>query len=114
MPWGSHHFTRGTYAEGVDLLRHLDSYVLTAIWIAGIPVGVYAFMHAMLQRAEAFTAANKLTKPAWLGITGVSALVLVLFQGPSTFLWLPGIIAVLVYLVDVRPRVTEVQRGPRW
>ena len=114
MPRGSRHSAAATYPGRVDLLRYLDSYILTAIWIVGIPVGAYAFVHALLQRAEAFTAANKLTKPAWLGITGVSALVLVLFRGPSTFLWLPGIIAVLVYIVDVRPRVTEVQRGPRW
>jgi hypothetical protein len=98
----------------VDLLRYLDDYVLKAIWIAGIPVGAYAFVHALLQRADAFTVADKLTKPAWLGITGVSTLVLVLFPGPQTFLWLPGLIAALVYIVDVRPRVTEVQRGPRW
>ena len=98
----------------MDLLRYLDTYVLKAIWIVGIPVGAFAFVHALLQRADAFTVAEKLTKPAWLGITGVSLLVLVLFPGPQTFLWLPAIIAALVYIVDVRPRVTEVQRGPRW
>lgn len=98
----------------MDLVRYLDSYIVYAIWLVGIPVGVYAFVHAMLQRADAFTVADKLTKPAWLGITGVAALVLVLFRGPATFLWLPGIIAALVYIVDVRPRVTEVQRGQRW
>jgi Protein of unknown function (DUF2516) len=98
----------------MDLLRYLDEYVLKAIWIVGIPVGAYAFVHALLQRADAFTAAGKLTKPAWLGITGVSALVLVVFRGPQTFLWLLGIIAALVYIVDVRPRVIEVQRGQRW
>lgn len=98
----------------MDFLAHLDSYVLQAIWIVGIPVGVYAFVHALLQRSDAFTAADKLTKPAWLGITGVSTLVLVLFPGPTTILWLPAIVAVLVYIVDVRPRVTEAQRGQRW
>lgn len=98
----------------MDLLRDLDAYILLAIWFVGIPVGIYAFVHALLQRPEAFTAAGKLTKPAWLGITGVSALVLVVFRGPTYFLWLPGIIAVLVYIVDVRPRLTEAQRGPRW
>ena len=98
----------------MDLLANLDAYVLWAIWLCGIPVGVYAFVHALLQRADAFTAADKLTKPAWLGITGVSALVLVLFRGPMTILWLAGLVAVLVYIVDVRARVIEVQRGPRW
>jgi hypothetical protein len=28
--------------------------------------------------------------------------------------YLVGLVAVLVYLVDVKPAVTEVQRGPRW
>ncbi|NUT98219.1 MAG: DUF2516 family protein, partial [Saccharothrix sp.] len=27
---------------------------------------------------------------------------------------LAGLVAVIVYLVDVRPRLIEVQRGPRW
>lgn len=98
----------------MDLLSDLDYYVLRAIWIVGIPVGIYAFVHALLQRSEAFTAADKLTKPVWLGITGVAALLLVVFRGPTTILWLLGIVAALVYLVDVRPRITEVQRGPRW
>lgn len=98
----------------MDLLSDLDHYVLQAIWIVGIPVGIYAFVHALLQRSEAFTAADKLTKPVWLGITGVAALLLVVFRGPMTILWLVGVVAALVYLVDVRPRVTEVQRGPRW
>jgi hypothetical protein len=98
----------------VDVLTNLDAYVLWVIWLAGIPVGVYAFVHALLQRADAFTAADKLTKPAWLGITGAAALVLVLFRGPMTILWLAGLIAALVYIVDVRPRVMDVQRGPRW
>jgi hypothetical protein len=98
----------------VDVLYQLDYYVLFALWILGIPVGAYAFVHALLQRADAFTAAEKLTKPAWLGITGAGLLLLILFRGPLTLFWLVGLIAVLVYLVDVRPKVVEVQRGPRW
>jgi hypothetical protein len=98
----------------VDVLYQLDYYVLFALWILGIPVGGYAFVHALLQRADAFTAAEKLTKPAWLGITGAGLLLLILFRGPLTLFWLVGLIAVLVYLVDVRPKVVEVQRGPRW
>ena len=100
----------------MNLLANLDGWILMLIWIAGIPVGLYAFVHALMQRADAFTAAEKLSKPAWLGITGASLFVLIIFHfgDPGTILWLAGLIAALVYIVDVRPRVTEVQRGPRW
>ncbi len=99
----------------MELLYNLDDYILFGLWCIGLPVGAYAFIHALLQRADAFTAAEKLTKPAWLGITGGGLAVLILCQPPYFFLlWLIGLVAVLVYLVDVRPRVIEVQRGPRW
>ena len=96
------------------LYAYLDVYVTLVIWVAGIVAGLYAFVHAIRQRSDAFTAAEKQTKPIWAGITGVGALLLVFLQGPLNFLWLVGIIAVLVYLVDVRPRVVEIQQGPRW
>nr|WP_219905563.1 DUF2516 family protein [Actinopolyspora mortivallis] len=89
--------------------------IVTALWIAGIVVGVYAFGHAAMQRADAFTAANKLSKPAWLGITGAGALVLILMRGgPMTIIWVAGLVAALVYIVDVRPKVLEVQKGSPW
>jgi uncharacterized protein DUF2516 len=111
---GSHHFGAAPYPGGV--LANLDFYVMQLIWIAGIPVGLYAFVHALLQRPDAFAAADKLSKPAWLGITAASLFVLIVFPfgDAGTILWLAGLVAALVYIVDVRPRVTEVQRGPRW
>lgn len=98
------------------VLANLDDYILLAIWIAGIPVGLFAFVHALMQRSDAFTAADKLTKPAWLGITGVGLALLVIarFGYAGTIFWMAALVAVLVYLVDVRPRVIEVQRGQRW
>ncbi len=94
----------------------LDLWIYQIIYFAAIPVGVFAFVHAVIQRSDAYTAADKLSKPAWLGITGGGAVALILFQFGlrGTLLWLAGLIAVLVYLVDVKPSVTEVQRGPRW
>ncbi|MDL5155270.1 DUF2516 family protein [Actinomycetospora termitidis] len=97
---------------------YLDYYLSTLIWIIMIPVGLYAFIHSLLQRADAFTAVDKLTKPAWCAITGVGALLLVVSVGGPVanfaILWLVALCAVLVYLVDVRPKVTEVQQGGRW
>lgn len=89
--------------------------ILRALWIAGIPVGIYAFVHALMQRADAYTAADKLTKPAWLGITAAGALVLIIFQrGPFTIIWIAGLVASLVYILDVRPKLIEVQKGGSW
>lgn len=108
-----------TYSGRVSLLYDLDNWVLWAIWLLAIPVGGYAFVHALMQRADAFTAADKLTKPAWLGITGASVLVLIVFQGgprsSGTLFWLAALVAVLVYIVDVKPAVVGVQGGgQRW
>jgi len=92
---------------------------LIAYWImqviswAGALVGLGAFIHALLQRADAYQAADRKTKPIWLAITGASTAAMGLFTlgGVGTIFWLAGIVAVLVYLVDVRPRLIEVQRG---
>ncbi|SNR40437.1 Protein of unknown function [Haloechinothrix alba] len=91
----------------------IDTLIIYAINLAGIPLGIFAFVHALMQRADAYTAANRMTKPAWLGITGAAGFVLVLpvfsFYGPGTLFWLASLVAVLVYIVDVRPSLAEVQ-----
>ena len=79
-------------------------------------LGLFAFFHALRQRVDAYTAAERMTKPVWLGITGGGAAAMLLFS-PGSFgsiFWLAGLVAVLVYMVDVRPKLIEVQRGPRW
>jgi len=91
----------------------LDFWVLYAIWIAGMPVGAFAFLHALVQRADAYTAADRMTKLAWSLITGGSFAGLFLFhpQDSTFILWMAALVAVLVYIVDVRPKLNEVQRG---
>jgi hypothetical protein len=90
--------------------------ILTIIdWVA-IPVGIFAFIHALMQRSDAYTAIDRLTKPAWLGITAGATIALLLFDfsGIGWMFWIAGLVAALVYIVDVRPRLIEVQRGQRW
>ncbi len=120
----------------MDVLYYLDALVVGAIGLVVAPLSGYAFVHALRQRTDAFTAVGKLTKNAWLGITGAAALFLLViplvgvlsqpswlgivdaFQGLRSGLalfWLAGLVAVLVYLVDVKPAVVGVQRGDqRW
>ncbi|MDQ2883403.1 MAG: DUF2516 family protein [Actinomycetota bacterium] len=98
------------------LLQSLDTWVFQILYYLALPVGLFAFIHAALQRADAYTATDKLTKPAWLGISGGATAALFLFYpgGSLLMLWLIALVAVLVYIVDVKPAVTEVQRGQRW
>jgi hypothetical protein len=89
-------------------------WIMTALQIFGIGLTVYALVHAVRQRGDAFTAVDKLTKPIWLAILLVSLLV-ILAMGVLGLLGFIAIIAVGIYLADVKPRVDDIQRGgSRW
>ncbi len=84
-------------------------------------VAVFAAIDAASRRPDAFAAADKQTKGLWTGVTVACAGVCVLgavfpgsFFSAVSLLWLAAWIGMLVYLLDVRPRLREVQRGSRW
>jgi len=91
-------------------LQGLVGYVLAVLQIAVVVTTVYAFVHAAMQRPDAYTAANKLTKPVWLVILGVGVLL-------ALVLGITGVaisaVAAGVYLVDVRPKILEIQGKSR-
>jgi hypothetical protein len=78
--------------------------------LATLALGIFDFVDAAVRRPDAFVAAGKLTKVAWLVITGLSTVLLWLF-GVLSFFGIPAIVALLVYLVDVRPALREVTGG---
>lgn len=94
----------------------LRYYVLLVIQYVVALIGVWAVVHAVRQRPDAFTAVDKLTKFKWLGILAVSALIIFFlgYNGSGFLLSLIATVAVFVYQADVRPKVDEVQRGSRW
>ncbi|HEX4226671.1 MAG TPA: DUF2516 family protein [Pseudonocardiaceae bacterium] len=83
---------------------------------AAVPVGLFAFVHAGLQRGDAYTAANKRTKPFWMALTGGGTVACALFHfyDFTLMFWIAGLVTILVYIVDVKPKVVEVQRGSQW
>jgi len=89
----------------------------TVMWVLRIVVlvtAVYALVHAALQRTDAYTAADKLTKPVWLVILGAAVAL------TSILSFVFGVLGIViaacaagVYLVDVRPKLLEIQGKSR-
>ncbi|RDI52062.1 MULTISPECIES: DUF2516 family protein [Nocardia] len=88
--------------------------IVFVLWLAALGATIFALVHAIRQRSDAFTAVDKLTKPIWVTILAVALLLLFLAQTPVGLIGIVAVVATGVYLADVRPKVDEVQRGPRW
>ncbi|MEU4839158.1 DUF2516 family protein [Nocardia testacea] len=98
----------------MDKVYGLTGFIMVALWLLATSATVFALVHAVRQRSDAFTAVDKLTKPIWLGILGVAILLMLVSWPGLGLLAFIAIIATGIYLADVRPKVDEVQRGPRW
>lgn len=85
-------------ASGVNLL------LLAIAWFT-FALKVFAVVDAALRRPEAFVAAGKLNKNAWLGMTGAAFVVALLPISVIHPLNIVGDIVAIIYLVDVRPAI---------
>lgn len=92
------------------MLQGVAGLVLSVLFWAVLAATVYAFVHAAMQRPDAYTAADKLTKPVWL----------IILAGSGLLSWVLGVtgmvvaaVAAGVYLADVRPKLLEVQGKSR-
>jgi uncharacterized protein DUF2516 len=88
----------------------IDGLIYTVVLYGTLALAVWGFIDAIIRPPAAFVAAGKLTKPGWLAITGIAALV-IWWRGPLDFFGLPAVVAAVVYLVDVRPAVRGLRRG---
>ncbi|MHC3469091.1 DUF2516 family protein [Streptomyces sp. 7R007] len=70
----------------------------------------FALFDAAIRREDAYRAADKQTKPFWLIILGLAFVVNLIFNILS-FLPIIGLIATIVYMVDVRPAVRAISGG---
>ena len=83
------------------------------VQLACIVVAAWSLIDCATRPTAAFVAAGKLTKPAWLAITA-GGLLLIWWFGALGLFGIAALVAVIVYLVDVRPAVRSVQGGGRW
>ncbi|NED87050.1 DUF2516 family protein [Streptomyces sp. SID11233] len=90
------------------LLEGFNS-ILGLIYTAMLVLAVVALIMAAIVREDAYRAADKKTKPFWLIILGVT--VVVNLWVPMLFIQLAGLVATIVFFVDVRPALKAVTGG---
>ncbi|MCN9244042.1 DUF2516 family protein [Streptomyces sp. RY43-2] len=79
------------------------------LFTAILVLAVVALVMAALFRDDAYRAADKQNKGFWLIILGLTVAVNLLV--PILFLQIIGLIATIVFFVDVRPALTQVSGG---
>jgi hypothetical protein len=88
-----------------------------ALWLAALVAEVWAFVDAIRRPTAAFPAVGKQTKPLWLIILGVAAVVglgTAVYGGGTALLGILPIaafVAAAIYLTDVRPKVRDFRGG---
>jgi hypothetical protein len=91
----------GVFGGSIFALQNL---IVLVLGLAAFITEVYAFVDALRHRADAYTAAGKLTKQLWLIILGVAMAVgFVVFWNPLGFIGIIAFVAAAVYLADVLP-----------
>ncbi|MEU1471239.1 DUF2516 family protein [Streptomyces sp. NPDC005761] len=90
--------------EGFNSFLGLISLAMTVL-------AVVAFAMAAIAREDAYRAADKQKKSFWLIILGIAVVVNV--WGLMIFVQIAGLIATIVFFVDVRPALKAVSGGGR-
>jgi uncharacterized protein DUF2516 len=87
-----------------------ESMFMLIVELVLIAVKIFAFVNSLMYSAESYSAANRLTKPAWAIILGLGLLVQLVFGGPLGLINIAFTIAAFVYLADVRPALASLTR----
>ncbi|WP_117208331.1 DUF2516 family protein [Allorhizocola rhizosphaerae] len=91
----------------------VEYYLDLGVFLFAIAVMAWAFIHAAMQRADAFSAVSSLRKNTWLGILGglLVATLLFWFIGVLLIVMYIGIAAAAYYLLEVRRGIKDVSEG---
>lgn len=86
-----------------------DAGLMLVAGLVFLVTAVAALILAALARPDAYRAADKQSKNFWLVILGITVVVNVLTS--ILFLQIAGLVASIVFLVDVRPALRQVSGG---
>jgi hypothetical protein len=87
-----------------------ENYFLLIVELVLVAVKIFAFVNSLMYSSESYSAANKLSKPAWAIILGLGLVVQLVMGGPLGFINIAFTIAAFVYLADVRPALASLTR----
>jgi hypothetical protein len=88
-----------------ELILGTTNGVLRIVVLALIVMKLFALVDALVRPARLYVAAGKKTKVFWTVILALAVVI------NWYLLWLAGIVAAIVYLVDVRPALRELSGG---
>jgi hypothetical protein len=92
------------------VIFQFESLIAEIAFFVLLAVKVFAFVDALTRPTQAYVAAGKLTKPAWLLILGITVAAAFVWPSVIGLLSIVGIVAAFVYLLDVRPALVSVTR----
>ena len=92
------------------LLFQATNWITIGLSLLVLVLEAWALIDAVSHRAEAYPAAGKLTKQAWLIILALALAARLLIPSPFMMLNLIGTVAAIVYLVDARPALRALTR----
>lgn len=91
----------------------VENVILQGLYWGALILHVAAFIDATIRPNAGYVATERLTKPAWMGITALAAIVTYV-AGPISFLGIPALVASILYFVDVRPALRGTAQGNPW
>ena len=91
-----------------DGLRQGLSTTLNFVLLGVIVLKFVVLIDAAIRREDAYRAAGKMTKQGWLIILTVALAADLLIGGILSILTIAGVVAAIVYWVDVRPALKQV------
>jgi hypothetical protein len=103
----------------VEIAALVIIWVSRVLELAGGALGLFVVVDAISRKPDSYVAADRQTKTVWVAITAGAAMFLLLGAAGTVvtaldLLWDAAMVGALVYLVDIRPRLRDVQRGTRW
>ncbi len=98
----------------MQILSSIQGWIILGLGLLALAMEVFALVHAIRQRPDAFVAASKQSKTFWVAaLAVVSLLGFALLGGGFGLLSIIGIVVAGVYLADVRPAIDQVMGRQR-